>query len=56
MLNETPQWKYERDFKYEEGVTSVEGHKYNLWNESFEDPILLNDKQMNHFLANGYLQ
>ena len=56
MLNEIPQWKYERDFNYEEGVTTNEGYRYDLWNNSFDAPVLLNDKQLNHFLANGYLQ
>ena len=56
MLNEIPQWKYERDFNYEEGVTTNEGYRYDLWNNSIDAPVLLNDKQLNHFLANGYLQ
>ena len=37
MLNEIPQWKYERDFNYEEGVTTNEGYRYDLWNNSFDD-------------------
>ena len=48
MLNEIPQWKYERDFNYEEGVTTNEGYRYDLWNNSFDAPVLLNDKQLNH--------
>ena len=55
MEQKIPEWKYQRDFNFKEGV-STEGHRYDLRDNSEESPILLNDQQVNHFLATGWLQ
>ena len=56
MQPNIPQWKYERDFNFKEGISSIEGTRYDLNVNENQDLVLLNDKQINHFLANGYLQ
>ena len=56
MQQNSPQWKYERDFNFKEGISSIEGTRYDLRDNQKEDLVLLNDTQINHFIANGYLQ
>ena len=56
MQQNSPQWKYERDFNFKEGISSIEGTRYDLRDNQNEDLVLLNDTQINHFIANGYLQ
>ena len=56
MQQNSPQWKYERDFNFKEGISSIEGTRYDLSDNKNEIPVLLNDTQINHFIANGYLQ
>ena len=55
MEQKTQIWKYQRDFSFEEGV-STEGLRYDLVNDQAESPVLLSDQQINHFLAHGWLQ
>ncbi len=55
MEQKTQIWKYQRDFSFEEGV-STEGLRYDLVNDQAETPVLLSDQQINHFLAHGWLQ
>ena len=30
MQQNSPQWKYERDFNFKEGISSIEGTRYDL--------------------------
>ncbi len=53
MRPNIPQWKYERDFNFKEGISSIEGTRYDLNVNENQDLVLLNDQQINHFLANG---
>ena len=56
MEQQIPKWKYERSFNFNEGVSSIEGARYDLRDNEEKNHVLLNDLQINHFLANGYLQ
>ena len=55
MDQKTQIWKYQRDFSYKEGV-STDRLRYGLLNDQVESLDLLNDQQINHFLAHGWLQ
>ena len=47
-----PEWKYQRQFGYSEGVRSSQRRVMAIDRRA---PLLLDDEQMRFFIANGYL-
>ena len=47
MQQNIPQWKYERDFNFKEGISSIEGTRYDL-------NVNENQSQQKHFDAADY--
>lgn len=52
-IQETPEWKYKRQFDYSEGISSTERRPAPPRDAP---PVLLSDADLRFFLANGFLQ